>query len=428
MIEQQQQTVQMKSSEICALPESLTKQLLQDFETSGEDREDYNLLEYCERKKFLFGEAATLLRRQTQYRWNQAKQKSWKNYGKFLFKHSVLPGEKSSYYIRVANFDNMPPKRDKKSSLKEEKKDAESAVDSDSDSTSPSKYQEPDQKMPAKSSENEVKWQGDPPNSPIPDAVSFAGIGSPGLSPMVSQNYNNNSHMFGRTSGLGGQPPLMPSLPSQETDPRYLVPHIWLANMDGSSEWPWIVKVKPETPEKHLDGFCISYASDMKLGNYEYEGFHVRKSTSIPDRKKWRGWIPATLPPEFKHRAIAISGPAVDFWLSDATLYHKGKFKVDCASTLKAHKKTQQALRKDKSRQDQYYILIWEKGVKLDPSVFSQGSENVPTTSNPLKCPNNIAGNTSGRELLGMTVFWKIAAAGGQQVDSEETKDDSEMW
>jgi hypothetical protein len=40
-----------------------------------------------------------------------------------------------------------------------------------------------------------------------------------------------------------------------------------------------------------------------------------------------------------------------------------------------------------------------------------------------------VVGNFSGCELLGMTVFWKIAAAGRQQVeDSEETKDDSEMW
>ena len=96
--------------------------------------------------------------------------------------------------------------------------------------------------------------------------------------------------------------------------------------------------------------------------------------------------------------------------------------------TLKAHKKLQQAISNDNSRQEVHYYLIFETGTHLNPSVFSQGSENVPTNTNPLVCGNNANGNFSGKQLLAMTVYWKIAIAGGEQVEGEDEQNDQDMW
>ena len=73
------------------LSDYLTKHLLRDFEASGDSREDFDLLAFCNNNSDIYGAPASVLRRQVQLRWGRIKFRSIKNYLRFLKKHCILP-------------------------------------------------------------------------------------------------------------------------------------------------------------------------------------------------------------------------------------------------------------------------------------------------------------------------------------------------
>ena len=68
----------------------LTKELLQAFESSGETREDFNLLHLCDEDPATWGSAGSHERHKVQKRWDKLKQKSIDKY--VCHKQKAFPG------------------------------------------------------------------------------------------------------------------------------------------------------------------------------------------------------------------------------------------------------------------------------------------------------------------------------------------------
>ena len=221
-------------------------------------------------------------------------------------------------------------------------------------------------------------------------------------------------------------------------DLRYLIPHAWCGNADGSDQWPWIVKARPETPERHFGGFDITEVPDIKHGNFEYCGYHIRVATPVPDRKKWKCAAPPGLPGYLQGRVLEVQGPAAQFW-HKKKLYHdqigrpqqksSNSKLFECAATEKAHATAEMSRKDDVNRQKCKIWIVFQVGIILNPVVFSASDTKISAEYAPGYMSVMHPLNSTGKEQRAMNVCWQLAIEGNeQQVDEESDDDDAAYW
>ena len=373
----------------------LTKQLLQDFEASGYTRQEFgcnHLHTLCSNQAQVYGEVGSVIRRQTQQRWNIIKRKDDKNYTKYLQSFEVKPGKRQEQESK-----NTEP-QESTNTEPQESTNTEPPVTTADTTTMSHTSTAGNESKPAAMTAPSTPYsssQGVPllPMSPVPSTV----YASP--APLVRHN-------FGQASSLGGGQQLGLGLS-------------WSSFQEGSLLHPFIVRVN-DCPKRNPP-FKIQYVPDLSTGSGEFQGFDISMSCPVQDYKDWDAKTPPlqNFPPEFMHRLVLIKGPSLPFWLKDTDKYHASK-KKNCAATKKQHSTTQQAIADEEERKLCYYLIVFSEARKLDNQIFGNGID-LPIEINPITC--KASENAFKKDLLGMTLSWKIGVAGsGKKVGPTTAK------
>jgi hypothetical protein len=126
-------------------------------------------------------------------------------------------------------------------------------------------------------------------------------------------------------------------------------------------------------------------------------------------------------------RIIMIRGPSMPFWLRDDSRYHSDKKKIDCIATKKAHEKETTARNKaGESRLYSYHLIVFKPGTVLDNSVFSSNNTLVINQLS-LKMKDNHPENKFAKKVHGMTLWWRIAEAGGTKIRNANSTIDATL-
>ncbi len=452
------------------LSAALTTQLLQDFEDSGEAREEYDLAEYCAKNQNLYGDRGGKTRRQTSFRWNHFLGKNYRSLRAFYKKYNVRVGPRTLALIiadeedfelkkKLKKLSTSSPK--KKQSPKKNSKMAASESNDDvvEELSKEEEVQDEEEEMEGEMDDDvtaeefqdadggwgDEEEESQPPPPKFVPRKSVCTTPTRQKKPRQQVTPTRSNHKFGRTSGLGSQSPVSPLVAKaaatrkplayrpSDVDATYGIPNGWYMGQDGTDEFPWIIKVDSGGRGFHLGCFDIHYVDKMmapsKKSTLEYTGWHIRRSIAQPDRKHWKASVPAEKRFDiFYNRIVKIIGPAADFWLDKASKYHGGAEPVNCEGTQKAHGIAERARKQGRMPKHQVFLLVWPIGIELDTSVFSDGKDVIPTMRNPLKSEKNE--NTTGKVQLGMTVYWKIAMKGALEVGlpSDDEEDDKDAW
>jgi hypothetical protein len=156
--------------------------------------------------------------------------------------------------------------------------------------------------------------------------------------------------------------------------------------------------------------------------NYHRNGFEIRKLIAPQDFKAWKAFIPTEkefpmLAP-LAGRVIMVQGPSRNYWHSSIELYHE---KMACPVTKESHETTATAIEAHATRQTSFYLIVFKPGIVLDNYIFSSDKTDVQQHQN---CHKMLAGhekNTFKKEILGISLWWRIAKAGGTRIRNEET-------
>jgi hypothetical protein len=184
---------------------------------------------------------------------------------------------------------------------------------------------------------------------------------------------------------------------------------------EGTLEYPYIHHVNMEFPE-HNRGFNIVLVNDIEHQGYTRDGFHIRKGTAAMDSMNWEAFVPFERFPSLAHRALMFKGPSQDYLHRDTKLYHEDN--VNCKQTEKKHSTTQKAIKGDALHQNEYHMLIFKKGIHLENHIFSHDAKKVQAVSNEMF--SSIDNGGEELELDGISLFWRIAIAGGSELASGE--------
>jgi hypothetical protein len=189
---------------------------------------------------------------------------------------------------------------------------------------------------------------------------------------------------------------------------------------DGTHEYPYIIIVNEECAERNR-GFDITLVPEIEHRGFTRNAFHIRKTVSVAHAELLEAYIPTVKYPTLADRAVMIRGPSQDFWNQDAERYHANTETINCPPTKKKHSAIQQAIGVDVSRQLEHTLLVFKRGTKLENHVFSDDAvyvDNVVVNDMTATIKNG----DDDLEVLGTTVFWQIAVAGGSKLASGKPK------
>jgi hypothetical protein len=416
----------------------LTKSLIRSFEESGDTRQGFDLLGFCDNNTDIYGEKASPLRRQVQYRWNKVKGRSIKAYWTYLKRIQVQAGP-----VTTAQFRHCKVLKKKKprnmttetiSSITHSDSDEEYS-DEDLDSiasdtlsratketaskpprfikkrTSRSAHDDDATATTASTSTSNLFTTPPPKKTPprqkkrTPSAVSAS-----------KQDVQEQQHVFGETSNLVGAVAFT-------TTTQASIPNSYFTGADGSRNHPYTVAINTLHAERNGD-FDVEFVNGMdQEGLYSRNGFHIRRTVAVPDHNYWEATIPQGFPSRLSKRLILVRGPSQDYFQRSAYQYHE-TMKESCNATKICHSATQLAIEEDNERQWKYYLLVFPNDTILDNQVFSKDEHVVPLGKNPITLKSAAANNDFKKDLRAMVLYWRIAVKGGTKHGKQEQKEE----
>ena len=200
--------------------------------------------------------------------------------------------------------------------------------------------------------------------------------------------------------------------------------------MDGSSEFPYIIIANPKKPEANW-GFEVTKVTGIVHRDFTRNAYHVRKTTVLSQEKEWTATIPVQYE-SIKHRSILIRGPSQTLWHQSPVRYHKH---LQCPATKNAHMSQQEKINKQPTRQYSHWLIVFPKDVMLENYIFSDDAIEVRTESLDLfakveledtdsededstESNSNKANPKEVVDLCGQDVYWRIAMIGGDRLKS----------
>jgi hypothetical protein len=183
---------------------------------------------------------------------------------------------------------------------------------------------------------------------------------------------------------------------------------------EGTSDYPFLWIVNHEYPERN-NGFDIHLVPEIEHRGHTRAGFDIRLTVPVANSNEWEGFIPSAKYPTMAKRAVMIRGPSQDSFIQDTERYHKDKNTIDCEPTKKKHLATEQAIKDDPSRQLVHTLLIFKKGTNLENHVFSDDAIDITVQVNDMIASVD-NGDGESLEVMGTTLFWRIAVAGGSKL------------
>ena len=438
------------------LSDYLTTLLLSHFESSGDTREKFDLLGFCNSNTDIYGTSGSKLRRQVQLRWGKFKRRKIASHCDYLRQASITAGAQTQaeYKLKVPKKHKKTwGEKDSPSTTSTMVTSEEISVSDDSDgSGNESSHSSPNSIMsvaPPKASDKnssissakkgprpDDEDDGKPPfviskggkprqthrhsTSKVNSSIMFS-------SPPPSKDHRYTSsaanpslsdvgrqHVFGNTSNLFGA---FASLTEEA-----FVPVSWLLNQKGTNKNPWIVQVNILNPERNRD-FDIQFVEGIDQDDlYSRCGFHIRRTVAAPDYMLWEASIPQDYEEQFAKRIVLVKGPARDFWQKNSKKYHMAG-KVKCDATKKAHSASEIAIEKSDDRHWAYYLVCFPPEIILDNQIFSKDEELIPVGMNPMKC--EAANNDFEKDIRAMVLYWRVAVKEGTKIGIEEMKEES---
>jgi hypothetical protein len=404
------------------LSEYLTKNLLRDFEGSGETRESFDLLGFCDCNAEVYGVKGSLLRYQVQQRWNKVKRRELRSYLGYLKRLKIPPGTTAT--SRLDHQSKKEKRRKTMSSSNPNTSDDERSCSSTTSSTASISSndtstldsfhtsQGDERKTPAKTSKTNKKeipvteLFASPKRKSSRKKKAVAPSAVVLTLPPTHPRQHTSHHLFGETSPLIGQF-------EATSTPQAFMPVSWLVDQNGSWENPWIVKVDVERAESNRD-FNVEHVVGIDQDDmYTRNGFHISRTVAAPDHEEWTATIPTHIERQYAKRVIMIKGPSQDFWQRLTEKYHEDGH-VACAATKRAHSATEIAIEDAPGRQWSYFLLVFPPSIILTNLIFSRDEEVVPVGKIPMKSKS--AENHFKKDLRAMVLFWKIAIKGGKKV------------
>ena len=225
------------------LREILTKQLLQDFETSGEAREDFDLLSLVNSNVVDYGKPGSDTRRLVQRRWNLIKQKKIGAYKQYLEKRQAVPGPRAKAEFILYLGDKSSP-----NSTAMAAKDEEWSEEDSPPRTPPTKENRKARPPHSSQGSDDASFPGSatsgrrdsrpfsPGWAPTPRLTPTPQLATSSPAPCVT-----NPHVFRATSLLGASDS---SIGNGGLS--------WSKFQDGARRNPWIVNIDALHPERNL--------------------------------------------------------------------------------------------------------------------------------------------------------------------------------
>jgi hypothetical protein len=434
------------------ITELLEEALLKDIEASGLSFDEISLVQLCDKKELIYGSPSSDIRRAIQKYFQKLKTRTPKNYNRLLVKHSIVAGPYNFFRLKQAEREaeiKTPPTASKKSlpsipdSIEETSIEEASATDDLSivSIESESESESESDSLSKKDSCTDIAGQFEnlairsppvrarmmtPTKTPIRKIASS--IGSSGFASPVAVFASPvpSSGAFGDTVAS------VASVSNNHTvndHDAYSLLNFF--EQLGTKEQPHIIVANPDYPERNGPVFKISRLEIVEHNDHEYQGFHIRCAVDLPDFLEWEAFIPD--PRDFPSllplygRIIMIRGPSMPFWLRDDSRYHSDKKKIDCIATKKAHEKETTARNKaGESRLYSYHLIVFKPGTVLDNSVFSSNNTLVINQLS-LKMEDNHPENKFAKKVHGMTLWWRIAEAGGTKIRNANSTIDATL-
>jgi hypothetical protein len=406
-------------SEEKGLNEVITKQLLQDFEASGESRDTFDLLALCNSNEATYSAKGSETRRLVQRRWNHIRGKSVEAYIKYLTRKQVIPGIATQADI-VKYFDSLPPSPHQTAEMPNNKEEEEWMCSEDGSQRSRTPPPTSDRKAPPTNTAPSTPYtsHGSDADASFPRHVGFSPtlvVHTPPRATFSPAPSVPNTHVFGATSLMGAA-----------AGGNAAGGLSWSTFQDGTKDNPWIVNVDGLHPERNRE-FDIDWVTKKKHRKWYRDIFHIRMSCSPFDHKKFKAMIPTGYPPEYKKRLVLVQGVSQCAWIKDTKKYHAGKAGITCEATKASHSNTQIHIANDPNRELCWWLLVFSPHICLDNQILSPDEFKIPTQYNSITSLANE--NQFNKDLRGMTIFWEIAVEGGKQIEQDdEGPDDKDLF
>jgi len=391
------------------LDHQLITTLFEDVEASKVSIKDFDLLELCKRKEYLYGEPATKKRRAIPKLFSEAKRKTDQHYLNFLGKHNIRPGEALKARLLA------PPeiKKETPVEIKKEKSDLEDTESEDAksddakseDAESEDEYASSSDTTitssasTSRSTESPQKQRSTSPKTPVRD-IQYK---------KQTKRMQSDSESFPVTDSS------FSSTASSNILQTVTMLEIPEYKQCGTKEQPYIIIADPERPESCW-GFEVALIPNIKVGNYVRSVYHIRHVTTQGMEDEWSSTIPHEEFPTLSNRSVLIRGPSQELWHRRNDIYHEEQF---CAQTALIHETQQTAIRQSIVRMYSYWLLVLPKGTVLENYIISHDSINVTTCTQEMTKAfeaEDESGKTQLETLYGMDVYWRIAVAGGSMV------------
>jgi hypothetical protein len=409
------------------ITELLEEALLKDIEATGLSFDEISLVHLCDKRELIYGSPSSDIRRAIQKYFQKLKIRTPKNYNRLLVKHSIVPGPYNFFRLKEAEREEGEIKTPTASKIFPPPAPPEPSI---TDSIEEASIEEEEASITDLSIESENDSFTD-----IAGQFENLSIRSPPVRPrMMTPTKTPIRKMAASSIGSSGfaSPAFASPAPSAfgedtvasvSNDTGNDVAYSLLNFFEqlGTKDQPFIVVANPDFPERSGPVFKISRLEIVEHDDHEYQGFFIRCTVDLPDFFEWEAFIPD--PRDFPSllplygRIIMIKGPSMPFWLRDDIQYHSDKRKIDCDATKKAHEKETTAREKaGESRLYSYHLLVFKPGTVLDNSIFSGNNALVTRNELSQKMEDNDPKNKFAKKVHGMTLWWRIAEAGGTKI------------
>ncbi len=256
----------------------------------------------------------------------------------------------------------------------------------------------------------------------LPTRIRFA--------PTADRPMSSNKSSAGSTL-----PTVDSSIPSQQVpsvarDPGHVQASVYSnlrtlerMGMDGTEWNPYVVPLNLNKPEANY-GFEVVKVEGLEHSNFTRDVYIIRKTTTVGQEVLWDAEIPVHKFPALGNRSILLRGPSQDYWHTSADLYHQDE--RACKKTKLVHTKLETAISKTPDRKYSYWLLVFPEGTILENHVFSGDAVHVRRETNDMNAEVTVTdghGDDAVKfqvELFGVSVYWRIAIAGGEMIRSPD--------
>ena len=188
---------------------------------------------------------------------------------------------------------------------------------------------------------------------------------------------------------------------------------------DGTVEFPYIHIVNHEFPERNR-WIDITFVPEIVRRGHTRDVIDIRWTVPVGNADHWAAFIPLARYPTLASRSVMIRGPSQDFFTQDTERYHADKTTLNCESTKKKHSATEQAIKDDPYCQLSHILLVFKKDITLENHVFSDDAVYVNVEVNDMEATIDNGGEKLN--VMGTTLFCRIAVAGGSKLASKKPK------